>query len=218
MSNIPESVNETQETSQDVDLESLPIARLRKFCGLYNIPFDKDATKEDLVNLIRRKRAKSDLAVVSEVGSAPAPGWARIMIHRQHGTSNRPVYVNVNGYRITIPKNVEVDVPIKVVGVLNDAKEYRLVENEDEAINSPKRWTNQPVLSYPFQVVMVTPGPDPRPGYERSKASAYGPRKQFHTLFGRWPKRHELIEAIKEGFVKMSPGDALTPVRSRAED
>lgn len=207
-----------QPAAPAVELENLPIAQLRKFCGLYNIPFDKESTKEDLINLIRRKQAKSDLAVVSEVGSAPAPGWARIMIHRQHGTSNRPIYVNVNGYRITIPKNVEVDVPIKVVGVLNDAKEYRLVENEDEAINSPRRWTNQPVLSYPFQVLMTTPGPDPRPGYERSKASAYGPRKQFHDIFGRWPKRHELIEAIKEGFVKMNPGDALNPVRAKNED
>jgi hypothetical protein len=119
------------------------------------------------------------------------------------------VYVSVNGYRITIPRGVQVDVPSKIVEVLNNAKDWQLVENPDEPMNSPKRYTRQPVLSYPFQLIDRTPGPDPRPGYERSKQAHYGPREKFAQLFGRWPKRHELLEARKEGFIKLEPNETL---------
>ena len=66
------------------------------------------------------------------------------------------------------------------------------------------------VHSYPFQLISMTPGPDPRPGVEKTKSSAYGPRVAFRDRFGRWPKRAELLEAIKEGLIKINAGEMIS--------
>ena len=199
-----------EEPTGEIDFENMTLAQARKYAGLYRIPVSKDMEKEDIIAVIKTKMKGKDIAVVAETGDHPAPGWARIELQRaSNGNSNRPVYVSINGYRITIPRGVPVDVPIKIVGVLNDAKDWQLVENEDEPINSPKRYTRQPILSYPFQLIDKTPGPDPRPGYELGKQSHQGPREKFRSLFGRYPKRWELLEARKEGFIKLEPHETL---------
>lgn len=187
------------------DFELMPLEVLRKYCGLYRIPIANTADKAEIIEAIKSKSKTREMATVAETDNRPAPGWARIELHRDPtpGSSNRPLYVSINGYRVTIPRGVQVDVPEKIVGVLNDAKEWKLVENQDEPLNSPRRYQRQPMLSYPFQLIDRTPGPDPRPGYEKSKASHYGPRAEFHERFGRWPTRAELLEAQKEGFIKL---------------
>lgn len=193
----------------EVDLDSMPIQQLRRFAALHRITAPRDATQKELVALIKDKQKGRDFAVVADKDTRPKPGWARIEIHRDAtpGAGNRPVYVGINGYRITIPRGVPVDVPIKIIGVLNDAKSLQLVENYDEPLNSPKRYSRQMVLSYPYQVHDSVPGPDPRPGYELSKQAHYGPRVQFLNLFGRWPSKAELLEAKKQGFIKLQGGE-----------
>jgi hypothetical protein len=207
MATKDKTVENTDTLNDDGELnfENLSLEKLRKYCSFYRIPISNTASKEEVVEAIKGKMKGRDIAVVAEAGNMPAPGWARIELQRDPspGSSNRPVYVAVNGYRITVPRGVTVDVPKKIVDVLNDAKEWKLVENHDEPLNSPKRYIRQPVLSYPFQVHAITPGPDPRPGYEKSKMAHYGPRKEFHDMFGRWPKKSELLEAQKEGFIKL---------------
>lgn len=198
----------------NINFETMTLVQARKYAGLYRIPVGKDMDKDEIIAAIKNKMKSKDIAVVADTGERPAPGWARIELHRNGmpGNQNRPVYVSVNGYRITIPRGVVVDVPIKITKVLNDAKDYQLVENLDEPMNSPKRYTRQPILSYPYQLLDINPGPDPRPGYERSKASHFGPRQKFAELFGRYPKRHELLEARKEGFIKLEPHETLPAV------
>lgn len=188
-----------------LNLEALSLEKLRKYCSFYRIPISNTAEKAEVIEAIKGKMKGRDLAQVAEVSDAPLPGWTRIELNRDPvpGASNRPVYVAINGYRITIPRGVPVDVPHKIVQVLADAKDWKLVEDLDAPLNSPKRYVRQPHLSYPFQVLAMTPGPDPRPGYEKSKQAHYGPRKEFHELFGRWPKKQELLDAQKEGFIKL---------------
>lgn len=182
------------------------LPQLKKYCALFRLPVPNEATKEDLVELLKQRAQVKEMAVVAETSNRPAPGWCRIEVNRDPtpGHSNRPIYVAINGYRITIPRGTPVDVPIKIRDVLNDAREYKLVENQDEPLNSTRRYMRQAVLSYPFQVLDINPGPDPRPGYEQAKQAQYGPRKQFYDMFRRWPKRHELIEAQKEGLIKLT--------------
>ena len=191
--------------SDELNLESMDLAKLRKYCSLYRIPISNTAEKEEIIEAIKAKSRTKDLAQVADTGNRPLPGWCRIEVHRDPtpGHANRPIYVAINGYRITIPRGTPVDVPIKIRDVLNDAREFKLVENQDEPLNSPKRYVRQAVMSYPFQVLDINPGPDPRPGYEQSKLAHYGPRAEFHKIFGRWPKRQELMEAQKEGFIKL---------------
>lgn len=194
-------------TNEDgsLNFESMSLEKLRKYCSFYRIPIANSAERDDIIHAIKAKMKGKDLAMVAETSDRPLPGWARIEVHRDPtpGHANRPIYVAINGYRITIPRGTPVDVPIKIKDVLNDAKEWKLVENHDEPLNSLRRYQRQAVLSYPYQLHDLNPGPDPRPGYEKSKAAHYGPRFEFFEQFGRWPKKQELLDAQKEGFIKL---------------
>lgn len=202
-----------------MNLDQLSIQSLRKYAALYRITLPKDATKAGIIEIIKAKRNSQDMAVVVEDTSGrPKPGWTRMHLHRDPmpGAQNNPVFVGANGYNVTIPRGVDVDVPDKVISVLNDAVEYRLVENLNEPINSPNRWEYKPVLSYPFSVLDRNPGPDPRPGFEKGKAATMGPRIKFKELFGRWPSHAELLEAQKEGLLKINMKEMIS--KSAEED
>lgn len=198
-------------TELEQELNAYDMAKLRKFASHNRVAFTRDMTKEEIIEAIKAKHKDRDVVLLAEAGAGPKPGWARILLHKDPtpGAGNRPVYIQVNGYKVTVPRGVEVDVPIKVVNVLNDAKELRKEEDPSEPYNSPKRWRNMLVHSYPFQTLAVTPGPDPRPGLEKSKAAKYGPRVAYRDKFGRWPQRAELLEAIKDGIIKLRPTDQL---------
>lgn len=195
----------------DKELADKTIAQLRTYASLQRVAITREMTKEDIIAAIKAKNKDKDFLRIAEVGSMPLPGFARILMHRDPtpGAANRPVYVHVNGYKCTVPRGVEVDVPHKVVSVLNDAKEQRKEVDQSQPLDSPNRIRNVSVHSYPFQLISMTPGPDPRPGLEKTKQSAYGPRVAFRDRFGRWPKRAELLEAIKEGLIKMNAGELI---------
>ena len=195
----------------DQELLEMDMAQLRKYAAAARVAIARDMNKEEIISAIKAKMKDKDILRIGEVGKAPEPGFARIILHRDPtpGAGNRPVYVQVNGYKCTVPRGIEVDVPMKVVSVLNDAKEMRKEEDPSQPYNSPARWRNIMVHSYPFQTLMFTPGPDPRPGFERTKAAKYGPRVAFRDKFGRWPQRAELIEAIKDGLIKLQPQEHL---------
>jgi hypothetical protein len=208
---MTDQIENTEVEEGEVELDQMSIQQLRKFASFYRITLERTATKEEIVEAIKAKRKDKDFAVPADKNTRPKAGWARIEIHRDPtpGASNRPVYLGLNGYRICVPRGVPVDVPIKMIALLQDARNYQLVENVDEPLNSPKRYTRQHVLSYPFNVLDQVPGPDPRPGYELSKKAHYGPRVKFRDLFGRWPTKAELLEAKKEGFIKLQGGEIL---------
>lgn len=217
MSQVDEDVT-NGDAEGSTELETLSIQALRKYAALYRINLPKDANKERIVEIIKAKRNVQDMALIVEEGSTgPAAGWSRIHVHRDPtpGATNNPVFVGANGYNVTIPRGVDVDVPIKVVGVLADAVEHRLVENYQAPLGAPERWEYKKMLSYPFSVVATNPGPDPRPGFERGKASTMGPRIKFRELFGRWPNHTELLEAQKEGLLKV---DVKTMISKGAEE
>lgn len=196
-------------------LEDLSIQALRKYAALYKITLNRDSTKEQIVEIIKAKRNSQDMAVIVEEGSSrPARGWTRIHVHRDPvpGAANNPVFVGANGYNVTIPRGIDVDVPDKVVSVLQDAVELRLVENFQALPGSPERWEYKKILSYPFSVLDRNPGPDPKPGYEAGKKAFMAPREAFRKLFGRWPsnKTNELIEAQKDGLLKIDVKSMMT--------
>lgn len=187
-------------------LEDMDIGQLRKFAAILHLNFPRDAKKADLIKLINDKKRGGDVAIISNVGDRPSPGWARIELHRSNvpGASNRPVFVGVNGYNITIPLGVEVDVPIKVVEALAVAKTTKLTTDDQG------RHSYEHALSYPYSVKDINPGPDPRPMNELGRKTSYGPRVAFRDLFGRWPRKDELREAQKQGFIKLTPLENIT--------
>ena len=187
----------------DVNLDELTRPQLQKLASQqYNITLTPSMTADDIRLLIKAKQKKGDVAKLSEfVGDRPEPGWARIMIHRDPNpqASNRPVYVGANGYRITIPRGVEVDVPLKVVGVLNKAKQGALKENKSVARGDPNRYVWEESHTYPFSIIDHVDGPDPRPGNERNNTAKKIMKQKFLAKYGFYPKGNQLREAITSG-------------------
>jgi hypothetical protein len=190
---------------QEVDvLKDMTIAQARSYAKLYNVAIARDMTLEDIKAAIKAKQSKHKMVVHADTARGPAPGKWRIQIHKtmEHGSKagSRPVPVMVNGYRCTIPRGVVVDVPEKVVRVLENSTHYVPVETDGGAS------TFEAVLSYPFQVLASTPGDDPSPGYEQGRMRKYKQRLAYRDEFGYWPKNQaQLREAIDNGLIKKLP-------------
>lgn len=200
--------------------EEMTEEQLRKYADLMRVPVSNTMTVEELRKAIRAKQKDRQTVEIAETGSRPKPGWARIELLRDGspGASNRPVYVNANGYRVTVPRGVDVDVPIKVVRVLNDARSVKITEDPTKPYNSPSRWRREMLPSYPFQVKDIVEGPDPRPGLEATKVAKQGPREEFRNKFGRYPRKGELLQAQKEGFVSIKGLAAEYDKKEEAEE
>lgn len=181
-------------------LESMSTAELRKRAATYRIQLTKDMTHEDILAQVKAKVGSGKYALEA-IGDAPKPGYARIRVFNDPspGASNRPVFVSVNGYSVLIPREVEVDVPIKIVEALGNARSSRLTENREAPIGSPQRFTFKEVQNYPFAIVAVTQGPDPRGTYERAAAQKERPREAYREKFGYYPNEEELKEALRSG-------------------
>lgn len=192
--------------SDNKSLDDFTDDQLRKYADLMRIPLTSTMERAEMLTIIKARQKDKQTVEIAETGTRPKPGWARIELLRDgsQGATNRPVYVNANGYKCTVPRGVEVDVPIKVVGVLNDCRSIRVSEDPDKPFNDPRRYKREMLPSYPFQVKDINPGPDPRPGLEKVKEAKHGPREEFRTKFGRYPRKGELLQAQKEGFVTLS--------------
>lgn len=177
------------------NLELLPMSELRSQATKnYGIKLSRDNSKEDIINMIIGQMSKSDFAKPS-VGDRPEPGWARIKVQPQQGRNNFPFYVACNDYDCFIPYNVVVDVPIKIIGVLNDAVELRI--GQDEFSNR----TDSMEQSYVFSEISRTEGPDPRPGYEVKREAKIKAKRDFADKYGYWPSDTDLREARQSSFL-----------------
>lgn len=206
MSNAKKT-QENEVASNDA-LDAMNEQKLRQYADLMRVPVSKDMTRKEIIAAIKSKQRDRSTVEVAESGSRPKPGWARIEVLRDPspGATNRPVYVNANGYKVTVPRGVDVDVPIKVVNVLNDSRSLKVSEDPEKPFNDPRRYRREFLHTYPFQVKDINHGPDPRPGLERTKAAKFGPKAEFREKFGRYPRKGELLQAQKEGFVSLGSG------------
>lgn len=181
------------------ELKGMPIREIRKnAANLYGVHVTKEMTEEDIFNAIRVRAEGSDFAVKAK-GDMPRPGWARIVIQKVSGQSNRPLIFSVNRYRCSVPRGVEVDVPIKVYRSIRNCKRKEYILDEGEAINSPNRMRWEVMDVYPMTLVAITEGPDPRPNHERSKAAKLRPYYAFFEKNGWYPSPTEVKQAIING-------------------
>lgn len=180
-------------------LDTMNIAELRKTAKLYNVGLSREMTAEDIKAAIQRKKSKHNL-VMEATSDAPAPGRFRIVLHKSSefgaAAGSRPVFVKVNGCSVNIPRNIPVDVPEKIVRCLESSVHFVPIEGPDGITRGEAQ------LSYPFQIIASTPGPDPTPGYEKSKARMYARRLAYRDEFGYWPKNQaQLREAEDAGII-----------------
>lgn len=169
-------------------LELLPIGELRSQATKnYGIKLTRESTKEDIINMIVGIMSKGEFARQA-TGDLPDPGWARIHVQPIQGRNNFPFYVNTNGYECFIPFNVLVDVPIKVLGTLDNAIEMRV--SQDENGNR----TDSYEASYVYSLKGLTEGPDPRPGFEVQRELMVKAKRDFAEKHGYWPKNRAAME------------------------
>lgn len=192
----------------------MPIGKLREYAKHMRVALAKTATKEEIVEaLLAKLNGRTTAVLATDNGSVP-PGYAKITVHEDPtpGASNTPVYINANGYVATIPRGVEVVVPMRVVRLLNDAKVNRRKQTYTAGADGREvfRETTISVPSYPYTVHEMVPGPEPLTSHEISKQKAQRPRKRYKELFGHWPRPGELPRAIEKGLISLEDGEDLT--------
>lgn len=190
-------VNEN-DSSQIETVESLDIASLRRFAKLMGVQAERGWSKEDFVNAIKSKQASTNTMLVLDNSKAPKPGYARIIIHRDPspGTKNLPVHTAINGRIFAIPRGLEIDVPEPIVEVLANARTIDTSQQAEASARNPGgEFKDIERLSYPFQVLAITPGKFDNQADGRSVN--YALRKEFHTKHGTWPTHAELTEFRK---------------------
>lgn len=136
----------------------------------------------------------------ASAGGQPKPGYARIILHKDPtpNHANSPVQVGLNGRYINIPRGVAVDVPIPYLGVLRDAVQVVTKQiKEPDRDNLSGTVVEEEILSYPYQIVSITPGGKFQ-NHEDQRSQGARRRKAFHTALGRWPTDGELLEWEKQ--------------------
>lgn len=126
----------------------------------------------------------------------PKPGYARIIVHKDPtpGHANSAVQVGLNGRFFNIPRGVAVDVPIPYLGVLRDAVHLVRRQIKEPDSNNPNgTFAEEEILSFPFQIISLTPGGKFANAIDQRSLSAQR-RQRFADALGRWPTDGELAE------------------------
>jgi hypothetical protein len=198
------------------DFDAMDIGKLRQYASHLRLAIPRTATKQDIIDSINAKLRDRSTPEIAEAGSRPRPGYARIklLVDPMPGASNMPVYVNANGYVCTIPRDVVVDVPMRVVRTLNDATVLRKKQSTNMQPDGREKFetTESNVPSYPFQVLDMVPGPEVLTSFEERKLKSIGPRRRYRDMFGRWPKPRDLQRAIEQGLVSLKEDEELDEV------
>lgn len=194
-------------TTED-PLMQLPLSELRaRALEVYKIPVTPEMRAQDIVEVIRRGKTKVESAFSTDTfGEQVPPGWSKIEIFKDPtpGATNIPVYFSQNGYKLTIPRGLDVLVPTKLVdGAMAGAiTENRVLNKEKTRLTGQPVYEVQKMARFPFQVKIRREGADPRPVGDSSRARRFEPRQRFHDLFGFWPSKEQLMQAIKDGAVR----------------
>ena len=189
------------------NLEEMDIAKLRAYAKTMRIALAKTDTKPDIIKAIQSKLSGKSLAEIADHTTKLRPGTARIRLLEdpKPGSSNYPAFVSVNGYSVTIPRGVDVIVPLNIVEILNNAV---VNQRRQTMVSGPNgreefRESTVKVPSYPFQILDIQHGESPKSPLEKQKEKMMGPRRQFRDKFLYWPTRAELARAIEQGLISL---------------
>lgn len=202
------------DTIETPNFSDMSIGQLRQYASHLRIALAKTATKPDIIEAIENKLNGRVVPEFAHEGSQVKPGYAKIRLLEDPmpGASNLPAYINANGYVATIPRGVDVIVPMRVVRTLNYAtvnKRKQTLVVDPQTGRETFRESTVTVPSYPFQVIEMTPGPEVLTAHERSKQRSQRLRKAYRAMFKRWPGRQDLTRAIEQGLIKLEAEDVL---------
>lgn len=195
------------------NLEEMDIGKLRAYAKTMRIALAKTDTKPEIIKAIQSKLAGKSLAEIADHTTQLRPGTARIRLLEdpKPGSSNYPAFVSVNGYAVTIPRGVDVIVPLNIVEILQNAVVNQRRQTMVAGPNGREefRETTVKVPSYPFQILDIRHGESPKSPLEKQKEKMMGPRRQFRDKFLYWPTRAELARAIEQGLIYLDSDEKV---------
>lgn len=196
------------------NFEEMEIGKLRQYASHMQVAVPKTATKKDIIAAISRKLKDRQAPVLAEATDKVPPGHAKIILLEDPmpGASNYPVFLNANGYLCTIPRGKPVIVPMRVVRTLQNATVNKRKQSLMTDEYGREKFVESTVVvpSYPFNVLDMTPGPEPLTALEQAKMKTIGPRRRYRELFGHWPKNGQLTRAIEQGLVSLDVNEDLS--------
>lgn len=190
------------------NFKDMTVGQLKEVAKHMRVAVNKDASAEEIIEALNKKQRGRQVADIVEKGTSLKPGYARIRIDETQNSNRQiPVYIFDNGLELTIPRGVEVDVPLRIVQHLRNSvvKRRRQVDGED---GRPKT-TYLDVLQYPFQIIDMNNGPDFKTKREQSAERLIGPRRRYRDMFGRWPRPRDMTRAIEHGLLTLNPEEEL---------
>jgi len=144
---------------------------------------DPSLSKEDLLDACCKVAADPNRSqVVVDRSSVIQPGWARIQIARGNTPETRePVQVSVNvDTNYTILRGHVVDVPIKILDALLNAKNDYVLDEEVELTETNPNAEVYETSDYIVTVHGKVDGPDPRPNnWEKAAQNRFKKVKEF---------------------------------------
>lgn len=178
------------------ELENMQIGEVRKQASaVYGIKALPQHTKAEIIEMIVAEASRTNVELSN---GALKPGYARIRLHQTDGRSDADVLWHVNGQNFFVPMNKEVDVPIKLYEAMRTSQEDTYVQEKNgrtgdlESQNEVKGTRRD---SYPFSLLGIVPGPDPRPTpWEISRDRMLKDYYAFRDSEGFWPSKERLHE------------------------
>ena len=175
------------------ELENTPMGELRSIASRkYELSFNPKSTKADIIYGILAKVEGGESA---QAFGAIKPGYARIKLHQSGERSDADVIVSVNGYTCFVPMNKEIDVPIKVLDVFKAAEETNYSALKDyRPAGDGDNVKGTRTYSYPFSVLGINPGPDPKPSaWSIAREKLVARKRAFQEANDYWPSNKKIL-------------------------
>lgn len=171
------------------DIESLPIAELRRLASVHKIEYQKDWTKEQYVKAIQTRHRRFSVAkIVEDEKSEIPPGYVRIKLPLTPSGSDSPLSVQVNNFKTMIPRNILVDVPREIRDTIRGSTESVTRTRQDREGNKVLETIEVPC--YPFE----------QHGEQAGESGAIRPmgdmknqslREMWRDRYGKWPRNSD---------------------------
>jgi hypothetical protein len=171
------------------EIETLPIAELRRLASVHKIEYQKDWTKEQYVKAIQTRHRRFSVAkVVDDDKSEIPPGYVRIKLPLTPSGSDSPLSVQVNNFKTMIPRNILVDVPREIRDTIRGSTESVTRQRVDREGNKVLETIEVPC--YPFEQHGESAGESGaiRPMGDMKNQSL---REMWRDRYGKWPKNSD---------------------------
>lgn len=186
--------------------EDMTLGQLREIAKHMRVAIPTGSEKNDIIKLLQQRRSNKAVPDIARAGSSLKEGYARIRLDEtQNSDKQIPAFFYDNGISYTIPRGVEVDIPIRVLKLIQNSVVDRRRQVDDE--HGKPKTTIIKVPQYPHQAIEIRPGPQVKTKREVAAAKKMGPRRRYRALFDRWPSRGELTRAIESGLIKIETGE-----------